>query len=204
MISSIFWRWYRQYSEDDIVNILKMISSIFWRWYRQYSEVDIVNILKMISSIFWRWYRQYSEDDIVNILKMISSIFWRWYRQHDWVFNWQHICYILWTCFSTDSRHSCGYQLCSSSRQLIPLSLLCRLHRGALEKNKMKLTRTFDFTFCHIDDVLSLNNSMFILIASIPLIEKHIRLGLLYTQRNGQWEPTKNETDDKEMISIYM
>jgi hypothetical protein len=158
----------------------------------------------MISSIFWRWYRQYSEDDIVNILKMISSIFWRWYRQHDWVFNWQHICYILWTCFSTDSRHSCGYQLCSSSRQLIPLSLLCRLHRGALEKNKMKLTRTFDFTFCHIDDVLSLNNSMFIWIASIPLIEKHIRLGLLYTQRNWQWEPTKNETDDKEMISICM
>ena len=32
---------------------------------------------------------------------------------------------------------------------------------GLLKKNKMKLTRSFNFTFRYIDDVLSLNNSRF-------------------------------------------
>jgi len=31
------------------------------------------------------------------------------------------ICYVWWTCFSTDSRHIYGYKLCSSSRRRVPL-----------------------------------------------------------------------------------
>ena len=35
------------------------------------------------------------------------------------------------------------------------------LIQGLLKKNEMKLTRSFNFTFRYIDDVLSLNNSRF-------------------------------------------
>ena len=33
--------------------------------------------------------------------------------------------------------------------------------QGLLKKNEKKQTRSFNFTFCYIDDVLSLNNSRF-------------------------------------------
>jgi len=33
--------------------------------------------------------------------------------------------------------------------------------QGILKKNEKKLARSFNFTFCYIDDVLSLNNSEF-------------------------------------------
>ena len=33
--------------------------------------------------------------------------------------------------------------------------------QGFLKKNEKKLARSFNFTFCYIDDVLSLNNSRF-------------------------------------------
>ena len=33
--------------------------------------------------------------------------------------------------------------------------------QGLLKKNKTKLARSFNFTFCYIDDVLSLHNSRF-------------------------------------------
>ena len=45
---------------------------------------------------------------------------------------------------SIDSRHTYGYKLCFSPRRL-----------------EKKLARSFNFTFCYIDDVLSLNNSRF-------------------------------------------
>jgi len=58
-----------------------------------------------------------------------------------------------------------------------------------LKKNEKKLDRSFNFRFCYIDDVLSLNNSRFddALIVSIPLSLKYtirqvqIHIGLLYT-----------------------
>ena len=58
-----------------------------------------------------------------------------------------------------------------------------------LNKNGKKLDRSFNFKFCYIDDVLSLNNSRFgdTLIVSIPLSLKYrirqvqIQIGLLYT-----------------------
>jgi len=43
-------------------------------------------------------------------------------------FVWQHICYGWWTCFSTYSRHSYGYQLCTPSRQRVPLFIRGSLH----------------------------------------------------------------------------
>ena len=45
---------------------------------------------------------------------------------------------------------------------------------GHLKKNEKKLARSFYFTFCYMDDVLSLNNSglMILLTASIPLTLK--------------------------------
>jgi hypothetical protein len=68
------------------------------------------------------------------------------------VFDRQHICYLWWTRFSTDSRHICGYKLCS---------LFLYSYEGLLKKNEKKLTQSFNFTFLYIDDVLSLNNSRF-------------------------------------------
>jgi hypothetical protein len=58
-----------------------------------------------------------------------------------------------------------------------------------LKENEKKLDRSFNFRFCYIDDVLSLNNSRFgdTLNVSIPLSLKqrirqvNIQIGLLYT-----------------------
>ena len=63
--------------------------------------------------------------------------------QHARVFDWQHVCYVWWTCFSTESLHTYGYKLCSSSR------------RQGFTHKKGKETRPIRY----IDDILSLNNS---------------------------------------------
>jgi len=36
------------------------------------------------------------------------------------LFDWQHIHYVWCTCFATDCRHTYGYKLRSSSRQIVP------------------------------------------------------------------------------------
>ena len=88
---------------------------------------------------------------------VLPKVLWNWYHQHDRVFDWQHICYLCWTCFSTDLWV-----------QTVPLfSPTCSFIRmrhftqGLLKKNEKKLARPFHFTFRYIDDVLSLNNSRF-------------------------------------------
>jgi len=86
---------------------------------------------------------------------------WNWNHQHARFFDWQHICFVWWTCFSTVSRHTYRYKLCFSSRRLVSLFVWDRLHTRASKKNEKKLARSFNFTFRYIDDVLSLNNSMF-------------------------------------------
>jgi hypothetical protein len=58
------------------------------------------------------------------------------------------------TCFSTDSRHTYEYKVSSSSCRIVPLFVWGGLHK----KNEKKLARSFNFTFCFIDNVLSLNN----------------------------------------------
>jgi hypothetical protein len=60
-----------------------------------------------------------------------------------------------------DSRHTYGYKLCSSCRQLFPLFVRGILHTGVSQEKGNKLPRCFNFTFHYIDDVLSLNNSRF-------------------------------------------
>ena len=54
-----------------------------------------------------------------------------------------------------------GYKLCSSSRRLVPLFVRGRLHTGASQEKRQEASRSFNFTFRYIDDVLSLNNSRF-------------------------------------------
>jgi hypothetical protein len=58
------------------------------------------------------------------------------------------------TCFSTDSRHTYEYKVSSSSCRIVPLFVWGGLHK----KNEKKLARSFNFTFCFIDNVLSLND----------------------------------------------
>jgi hypothetical protein len=82
--------------------------------------------------------------------------------QHAQVFDGQHICYLWWKCFSTDSRHSYGYKLCSSSRLLVSFFRMRQSsYRSFSRKNEQKLHRSFNFTFHYIDDVRSLNNTRF-------------------------------------------
>ena len=57
------------------------------------------------------------------------------------IFDWQHICYVWWTCFSTDSRHTYGYKLCSSSRRLVPLFVWGSLHTGASQEKRKESSR---------------------------------------------------------------
>ena len=52
------------------------------------------------------------------------------------------------------------YQL-SSSRRLVPLFVWGRLHTEASQEKRKEASRSFNFTFRYIDDVLSINNSRF-------------------------------------------
>ena len=92
-----------------------------------------------------------------------QKVLWNWYLQHARVFDWQHICYVWWTCFATDSRHTYGYKLCCAPllADLFLYSYEAYCIQGLLKKNEKKLARSFNFTFRYIDDVLSLNNSRF-------------------------------------------
>jgi hypothetical protein len=74
---------------------------------------------------------------------------------------WQHICYAWWMCFSTDSRHTSGCKLCSSSHRLVPLFVWGRLHIGASQEKRKEAGPFLNFTFRYIDDILSQNNSRF-------------------------------------------
>ena len=117
-------------------------------------------------------------------------------------FDWQHICYVWWTCFSTDSIHI--------DRHCAPLlaNVFLYTHEGGFipglhKKNEKKLARSFNFTFRCLDDVLSLlflalwfrwshlyhwawntKYDGYIYACFIPLL----------TCRNWQWGAVKNET----------
>ena len=74
------------------------------------------------------------------------------------LFGWQYICYVLWACFSTDNQHS-------YVPTVLPVSPTCSydiyfLHE-LLKNNGKKLTQSFNFTFHHLDHLLSLNNCKF-------------------------------------------
>jgi hypothetical protein len=60
-------------------------------------------------------------------------------------------------------------------------------YRTFSSKNEKKLTQSINFTFCYIDDVLSLNNSGLVIsmIASIPLSLKKDIIYITEREING-------------------
>jgi hypothetical protein len=69
----------------------------------------------------------------------------------------QYVCYVWGTCFSTNNRHSHGYQLFLLA-DLFLYSFEADFIKSFLKKNKRKLVRFFNFTVRYIDDVLSLKD----------------------------------------------
>ena len=81
--------------------------------------------------------------------------------------------------------------------------------QGLLKKNEKKLARSFNFTFCYIDDVLSLNNSRFgDFVNRIYPIELEIK-DTTDTDKSASYPDLHLEIDSeqnfttKEMISIF-
>ena len=76
----------------------------------------------------------------------------------------QNICYVRWTCLSTASWHSSGYQLFPSSQRYVPIfawSKLDGVHTWISCENEKKLDRSCNFTFRYIHNVFSLNISKY-------------------------------------------
>ena len=65
---------------------------------------------------------------------------------------------------SADSRHSNGYELCSSSRRHLSVFIRSGIHiilQSLLSAWKKQLASLFNLTYRNIDDVLSINNQGF-------------------------------------------
>ena len=72
--------------------------------------------------------------------------------------------------------------------------------QGLLEKNEKKLTRSFNFTFRYIDDVLSLNNSRFgDFVDRIYPIELEIK-DTTYTDRSASYLDLHLEINSEERL----
>ena len=56
--------------------------------------------------------------------------------------------------------------------------------QGILQKNENKLARSFNITFCYVDDFISLNNSNFV-ITSAPACEVYISQLIRYSKACG-------------------
>jgi len=91
---------------------------------------------------YWRYrwqricssYRKHAT--VLSFFMTYQKVLGNWYHQHARVFDWQHICYVWWTCFSTDSRHTYGYKLCFSSHRLVPLLVWGKLHTWASQERR--------------------------------------------------------------------
>ena len=57
--------------------------------------------------------------------------------------------------------HFYGYQLCSTSGRLVPLSVRDIFHIAASHEKRKGTSPILNFTFRYTDDILSLNNSKF-------------------------------------------
>jgi hypothetical protein len=90
-----------------------------------------------------------SRYEAVLTVSVVS--FHRW-KKPGCLFDLQHICYILWTCFSIDNRHSYVYQ------------------------KRKKLTWSCNFTFLYTDDVLILSTNIteILLKVSLNTINPHL------------------------------
>ena len=90
--------------------------------------------------------KSYCENEICGMLDiLIGNVFVYW-----------------WTCFSTYCRHSNGGQLCTLFADLVLYSNESDFIQSLpAEKRKKNLAESFSFTFCCIDDVISLINFKF-------------------------------------------
>ena len=80
-----------------------------------------------------------------------------WYHQNARGFDCQHMSYAWLAYFSTDSRHSYGYQLCSSSHRFVPLFEWGSIPTGTTNIER-RLSRSFKFMLRFINEVFSLSN----------------------------------------------
>ena len=78
-------------------------------------------------------------------VRFYQKVLWNWYLQHVRVFDWQHIWYVWWTCFSTN--------FAPLLADLFLYSYEADFVQGILKKNEKKLAPSFNFTFRYIDDV---------------------------------------------------
>jgi hypothetical protein len=83
-----------------------------------------------------------------------QKVLWNWYHQHAWVFRLTtYLVYLVNIPLGTN----CAPLLAD----LFLYSYEADFIQGFLKKNENRLAQSFNFTFCYIDDVRSLNNSRF-------------------------------------------
>ena len=87
---------------------------------RHIKRISSTVSLKRMTNIIYT-YLVLGRDKTYLVKKKPTWFYWNWYNHNAWVIYWQHICYVWWMCFSTDSRNSYRYQLCTSLRLLVPL-----------------------------------------------------------------------------------
>ena len=93
-------------------------------------------------------------------------------------FDWQHICYVWWTCFSTDTTHI-GTNYAHLLANVFLYSHEAGFIQGLHKKNEQKLAQSFNCTCLCLDDVLSL----FILALWFRWWHTSVQLSLKYTIR---------------------
>jgi hypothetical protein len=72
--------------------------------------------------------------------------------------------YLWWTCFSTNSRHTYGYKLCSSSRRLVPLFVWGYL-KGKFSNGKIRSNYL---------ETMEVKHKVFVSTLAILFYEKHL------------------------------
>ena len=113
-----------------------------------------------------------------QILWFYQNVLWNWYQSTCSHFDWQHICYVWWTCFSTDTTHIgtiCAHLLAN----VFLYSHEAGFIQGFHKKNEQKLARSFNSTCLCLDDVLSL----FILALRFSWSHTSVPLSLKYQIR---------------------
>ena len=96
-------------------------------------------------------------------LGFCQNVLWSWYHQIARASDWCHICYAWWTCFSTVCIRM-GTNCALLLADLFLYSYEADFIQGLLTKNENKLARSCNFTFCCIDDVISLNYSNLVIL----------------------------------------
>jgi hypothetical protein len=138
---------------------------------------------------------------VKNTLWFYQKVLCNWYHQYVRVFDWQHICYVWSTCFSTDSRHTYGHKLCSSSHRLVPWFAWGRLHKGTRKTKRSYpdplISRSAIWMMSFYSIFLGLGIS---LISSIPLNLKYrlpqIQINLAITSEGRSRTKLYDKRDD--------